>query len=84
MPTALMLTSLELAVSQVKVIGCPFSITCGIAVSEAMGAAGAGGGGTVEAICALWHALRIATALKIRISIMRISTLSFSFLYLRL
>jgi hypothetical protein len=52
-PAASMLTSFAFAVSQVNVVGCPFSTACGLAVSEAVGAAGGGGGGTVELTCAL-------------------------------
>jgi hypothetical protein len=70
-----MLTPIAFAVAQVNVAVCPFSIACGLAESEAVGEAGGGGGGTVEATCALWHALRITTALKVR-SVLPVSGLA--------
>src|SRR4029079_12615578 len=44
-PTPSILMSVALVVSQVRVVGWPFSTVLGFAVSEAVGAAGGGGGG---------------------------------------
>src|SRR5690348_12289092 len=40
-----MVTSVALVVCQVRVLDWPLSIVCGLALSEAVGAAGGGGGG---------------------------------------
>jgi len=71
-PFASMVISFAFAVSHVRVADCPCSITWGLTVREAVGAAGSGGGGTLEATVALWHALSITAAPSVRISVTRI------------
>src|SRR6478609_9308282 len=57
-PIPSMPTSVALLVCQVSVVDCPLSIVSGLALNEAVGAAGAGGGGGGGGGCFLWHAPR--------------------------
>jgi hypothetical protein len=58
-----MLMSVALVVSHANVLVCPLSMASGVAVSEAVGAAGAGGGGTVDATFALRHPVKNTVAI---------------------
>jgi hypothetical protein len=75
-----MLMSVALLVCQVSVVDCPLLIVSGLAVNDAVGAAGAGGGGGGGGGCFLWHAPRNKTppSAKTRADDLNVSCFIFS------
>src|SRR5579864_3714806 len=72
-------TSVAFVVCQVSVDDCPLSMVSGLAVNDAVGAAGGGGGGGGGGGCFLWHAPSSITApsAKTRAILLNVSCFNF-------
>src|SRR5207253_396491 len=77
-PMPSMLASVALLVCQVRVVDWPFSTVFGLAVSEAVGAAGAGGGGGGGGATFFLQAPSIMMAPKANTSIANLSRRCFT------